>query len=287
MKRYEIYPKVRQIVYLENSFELKDEINLVINSEIDEFTYKKVKDIFSEYKISESEEFVSDKTNIMLNTNTESHITNRYLKDFDPEKFDAYKLTIKDGVIAIVGKDSDAIFYGLVTLEHILNQIEDGKIEELLINDFASQGIRGVIEGYYGIPWGNENREELLKFGGKFKNNAFVFAPKDDPYHREKWRELYPENLLEEFAHLAKVGNENKNRFVWTITPFKNEPINDENVDESIKDLLAKFDQLYSAGIRQFGILGDDVGELPYETVVKTVNAASEWLIQKKIKFMI
>lgn len=32
-------------------------------------------------------------------------------------------------------------------------------------------------------------------------------------------------------------------------------------VDEEMFPLLKKFDQLYDAGVRQFGVLGDDVGE--------------------------
>ena len=37
---------------------------------------------------------------------------------------------------------------------------------------------------------------------------------------------------------------------------------NASKVDEEIASLLKKFDQLYDAGVRQFGVLGDDVGSL-------------------------
>src|SRR5699024_6709041 len=205
---------------------------------------------------------------------------------------------------------TDAAFYGLVSVEHILNQSKGNVVSNLLIEDYANTQIRGVIEGYYGITWGNDNRANLLEFGGQFKANAYVFASKDDPYHRERWSELYPEDEFKDheriaqlgnetkiryiwinapFQHqsdpittekeselypedklkgherLAQIGNETKNRYIWTIAPFQpqSDPITPDNEEEGIAKLIAKFEQLYSVGVRQFGVLGDDVGELP------------------------
>lgn len=286
-KQYKIYPKVQHIKYLDSSFQIGDKVNLLFDDKLDQVTKNKAQEVLKknniEFKIDS--EAQSNITNIvLLIKDNENHLRSRYLKDFDSDRTDAYQISIKEKMIFILGKDTDAVFYGLVTLDHILGQIDDGEIEELTLNDYADQEIRGIIEGYYGIPWGNENRKDLLEFGGKFKNNAFVFAPKDDPYHRERWRDLYPQEELEEFKLLAEVGNKNKNRFVWTISPYQNEPITPENIDKSLEDLIKKFEQLYSVGIRQFGILGDDVGVLPYETVVKSVNAVSDWIKSKEDK---
>lgn len=33
---------------------------------------------------------------------------------------------------------------------------------------------RGVVEGYYGRPWGTEGRLSLLNFMGKLKMNVFI-----------------------------------------------------------------------------------------------------------------
>ena len=38
------------------------------------------------------------------------------------DKIDAYVLSIKDNSISIVGKDTDAVFYGLTTLKHMLKE---------------------------------------------------------------------------------------------------------------------------------------------------------------------
>src|SRR5699024_1982176 len=107
--------------------------------------------------------------------------------------------------------------------------------------------------------------------------------PKDDPYHRERWSELYPEDELKGHERLAQLGNETKNRYIWTIAPFQpqSDPITPDNEEEGIAKLIAKFEQLYSVGVRQFGVLGDDVGELPKQTVVNVMQEVSEWAEEK------
>ena len=51
---------------------------------------------------------------------------------------------------------------------------------------------RGVVEGFYGPPWGHADRLSIIEFMGRHGMNLYVYAPKDDPYHRAQWREPYP-----------------------------------------------------------------------------------------------
>lgn len=146
--------------------------------------------------------------------------------------------------------------------------MDGSTIRNFVIKDYADTDIRGFIEGYYGIPWSNEDRMSLMKFGGDFKMTSYVFAPKDDPYHKNLWRELYPEEELAAIKEMVQVGNDSKCRFVWTAHPFMG-GFNASKVDEEIASLLKKFDQLYDAGVRQFGVLGDDVGSLDRSVVIK------------------
>ena len=53
--------------------------------------------------------------------------------------------------------------------------------------------MRGVIEGFYGAPWSHDERLDLIRFCAQHGLNTWVHAPKDDPYHRARWREPYPE----------------------------------------------------------------------------------------------
>ena len=79
---------------------------------------------------------------------------------------------------------------------------------------------------------------------------------------------------------MVAVGNANKCRFVWTAHPFMG-GFNSGDVAGEIEALLAKFDQLYSVGVRQFGVLGDDVGSLNKNIVIQVMNAVSEWAAKK------
>lgn len=175
------------------------------------------------------------------------------------DKTDAYMLKIEEGKITIIGKNTDAAFYGVSTLELILEQCAESKtIKTLTVEDYSDAQFRGFIEGYYGIPWSDEDRISLMEFGGKFKANTYVFAPKDDAYHSAKWTELYPEDRLHEMKKMVDAGNASKCKFVWSIHPFMYNAITEANYDERLETIKAKFEQLYSIGVRQFGILADD-----------------------------
>ncbi|QZO76160.1 beta-N-acetylglucosaminidase domain-containing protein [Helcococcus kunzii] len=290
--QYKIYPKPQELKYLEGGIRIGEEINLVLSDKLDQYTKNKVDKILKENNLSKSisNEIDSTKVNLLVGIKGSGDAADKFFEKeaIDAEHFnktDAYRLSIKDSVIAVLGKDTDSAFYGLTTLQHILAQAKDGVVRKLTINDFSSQEIRGVIEGYYGVPWTWERRQDLLKFGAEFKNNVMIFAPKDDPYHRDKWRDLYPQEELDKISELAKIGNEEKNRFVWTIAPFHKEAINDANYDESIKILIKKFDQLYDAGVRQFGVLRDDISsEYGYQTVSRVMNDLSKWAKTKDEK---
>ena len=47
--------------------------------------------------------------------------------------------------------------------------------------------------------------KNLMRYGSELKLSQYYFAPKDDPYHNKKWRELYPEEKLAEIRELARV----------------------------------------------------------------------------------
>lgn len=189
-----------------------------------------------------------------------------YVNDVKPtvyedlyDKTDAYMLKIQEGKITIIGKNTDAAFYGVSTLELILEQCKDSKtVKNLTVEDYSDAQFRGFIEGYYGIPWSDEDRISLMEFGGKFKANTYVFAPKDDAYHSSKWTELYPADRLQEMKKMVEAGEASKCKFVWSIHPFMYNAITEANYDQRLETIKAKFQQLYDIGVRQFGILADD-----------------------------
>ncbi len=63
----------------------------------------------------------------------------------------------------------------------------------------------GVIEGFFGKPWGWQMREDYASF---LKQNGFrfyIYAPKADPYLRTHWQDFWPDAT---FAALQKLGEQ-------------------------------------------------------------------------------
>lgn len=285
---YEIYPNPHDMSYQDGEFVIRQEVNVVFEETIDSVTQKRMNEILASKnkKVTTSQEKVEGKTNILVGTyNSKGYVDTYVQKNYNVdaslfEKFGAHFVASNNGEIVVLGRDTDAAFYGITSLKHIFNQMDGSTIRNFTIKDYADTNIRGFIEGYYGIPWSNEDRMSLMKFGGDFKMTSYVFAPKDDPYHTSKWREEYPAEEIAEIKKMVAVGNESKCRFVWTAHPFMG-GFNANNADAEIQALLNKFDQLYEAGVRQFGVLGDDVGNLDKNVVVKMMNKVSEWAKKK------
>jgi hyaluronoglucosaminidase len=51
--------------------------------------------------------------------------------------------------------------------------------------------VRGIIEGFYGPPWTWVDRRRVSETLAGAGMDTYVYAPKDDPLHRERWREPY------------------------------------------------------------------------------------------------
>lgn len=126
------------------------------------------------------------------------------------------------------------------------------------VTDYPLFAVRGYIEGFYGKPWSYENRRMMLDLMSFYGMNTYYYAPKDDPYHRDKWSELYPEKELSELSELASLCRENFVKFHYCIAPGLSMKYSS---DEDFYKLTCKAEQLYSIGIRNFGLLVDDIPE--------------------------
>ncbi len=266
-QEYEIYPMPQEgISYGADVLELGNTANLVIENTIDTATITRLNDILELKSITgtRTDNVASGTLNVLAGTKGSGGAVEQWFDNnitYNSELFDkqdAYVLSIKDNVIAVLGKDTDAAFYGLSTLKLIINQAEGATVRELQIEDYADGQYRGFIEGYYGIPWSVEDRISLMEFGGDFKMNIYIFAPKDDEYHNSNWRTLYPDDKLEDIREMVAAGTASKCRFAWAIHPFMHDKITSANYNESLQIVKNKFQQLYDAGVRQFVISADD-----------------------------
>ena len=116
--------------------------------------------------------------------------------------------------------------------------------------------LRGVVEGFYGTPWTFEDRADILEFCRQNNLNSYIYAPKDDPYHRDKWRTPYPAEKIAEMTRLVAIAKENKVRFIFAVSPGLD--LNYKS-DDDFKALIRKFDAMYQIGVRDFAIFFDDL----------------------------
>ena len=119
--------------------------------------------------------------------------------------------------------------------------------------------LRGIVEGFYGTPWNYDIRADLIKFCGEYNLNAYIYAPKDDPYHRDKWREPYPEDKLLELKNLAEVSTQNNVHFIFAVSPGLDLNYEGEKGEQDFQSMVYKLDAMYNVGIRDFAIFFDDL----------------------------
>jgi hyaluronoglucosaminidase len=294
---YEVYPLPHNETYYGGSFTITDEVNLVIESGVDEATTHLIESILSSKSIeaTRSDSAVPDQTNVLVGVRNPGGIVNAYFDqnvDYDAAIFsknDAYVLDIdkkpsQAGSISILGASTDAAYYALATLKMIFDQMPGKSIQTVKYEDYSDAKWRGFIEGFYGFPWSHEDRISLMRFGGTVKMNSYIFAPKDDKYHNSAWRTLYPAAELAKIKELVDVGHESKTQFVWAIHPGFN-MINWNNYDAELQTLLAKLDQLYNVGVRQFGLFMDDISTAQSLTDkdkhVKLITDVANWVTSK------
>lgn len=119
--------------------------------------------------------------------------------------------------------------------------------------------LRGVVEGFYGTPWTFDDRADIIDFCRQNNLNSYVYAPKDDPYHRNKWREPYPADKLAELKRLVAVAKENDVRFIFAVSPGLDLNYKGDKGDEDFRKLIRKLDTMYQIGVRDFAIFFDDL----------------------------
>jgi hyaluronoglucosaminidase len=171
-------------------------------------------------------------------------------------------VVLGDGTVKIEYKDAQGKFYARQTLNQIRQFAEESQgVLPVTIKDWPTIAKRGIVEGYYGRPWGTEGRISLLNFLGRYKMNTFIYGPKDDPYHHNKWRIAYPDNQKEDFKKLLAVANENKVNFYWAIHLGGNFGTKEPEMSKDYEALFNKLEQMYEIGIRSFAVFFDDFGD--------------------------
>lgn len=157
---------------------------------------------------------------------------------------------------------------------------QKGRLEACAITDWPDVKFRGVVEGFYGTPWSHSARLSQLDFYGRNKMNVYIYGPKDDPYHRDRWRVPYPEAEAKRIQELNEYAKKCGVNFYWAIHPGVDIKWTAEDRDA----LLAKFEKMYELGIRSFAVFFDDIwGEgTKADKQAELLNYIDNNFIQKK-----
>ncbi len=197
-----------------------------------------------------------------------------------PNVKEGYAISISAGKLNVYANDDTGVFYAKQTICQLLRGVDEAQdahkdpflnasLEEVAkkgklpagttIIDWPDLPYRGVVEGYYGIPWSTEARLAQLDFYGRNKLNTYIYAPKDDPYHHGGGcYQLYPADKAAELKKVVAHARKNHVRFFWAIHPANTVNWNNQGGKPQMDQLCAKLQQLYDLGVRDFGVFVDD-----------------------------
>ena len=164
-----------------------------------------------------------------------------------------YIINASENEIIVKASCEKGAFRGAHTLAKLIvkNELKEGTL-----TDFPLFKRRGYIEGFYGPTWENSKRLSVMKLMASYGMNTFFYAPKDDIYHRAKWRDIYPEKELSDLKNLFNNACDNQLDFHWTIGPGLTYKYTS---DEDFTLLINKIKSIYDIGVRNFGLLLDDI----------------------------
>ncbi|MBR4937825.1 MAG: beta-N-acetylglucosaminidase domain-containing protein, partial [Kiritimatiellae bacterium] len=172
---------------------------------------------------------------------------------------EGYRLVVGKRFIVVEASTETGFFYAKETLGQLAS---DGAVPCCLVEDSPDVPLRGVVEGFYGRPWGTDGRFDLIGFMGRQKMNCFIYGPKDDPFHLWKWKEPYPAEYVADFHRLLGEARRNHVKFYWAV-----------HLGEAFKDpqpaareaeyaaLWRKLEAMYEIGFRCFAVFFDDYGK--------------------------
>ena len=280
------YPVVRKLEFNNEGLKIKDKLNVAVVSDKRSPAVKKFFELLDEHSIAYNLISRKDagKADIVLGTKKarDKSAVEKFFGDEALSNEQGYILNCvkeADGNrVFLVGASDEGLYYGVMSFRQMLEDKKDcGYLPIVNISDYPSIPLRGFVEGYYGYPWPFEAKMGLIKDSSKYKMNVYIYAPKDDPYHKSRWRELYPEDKANELKQLAEVSTAHNVSFCWNIHPG-----NISADDGDFELLMNKFEQLYQLGVRQFGVSYDDISANSAAPHIEVINKVNKEFVKKK-----
>ncbi len=289
---YNIYPVPHKMEWLSSGCFFTKNVSVIIEKGIDAPTKARLTQVLGEHGLTPT--FVKKPQKgcaaIYLGVNGSKGAADKLAKKiglkrdvFSTPKYDRHIVSLTSNNrlarLIILGENTNATFFGLATLEQMLDK-GYGDLGCVNIYDYADIKDRGVIEGYYGMPYSVPVTKDLLRFMMRHKMNSYMYGAKSDAYHSQYWDKPYPSTLTDEqksmgcftaenMQDICKVSAETKVNFIWAIHP--GQAFTGEN-DNVIDRIMGKFELMHKLGVRQFAVFVDDVG-VPTDAPTLALNA--------------
>ena len=303
-QRYVIYPVPQQQELVGATASVTDVVNIVAEEGIDKATIDRAREVLTERGCSVvlTNRINKKVSNLLLGINGSQGIADREADRlklsrsvFSEPKFDRHVVSLSAGKrgraqLLVVGETTDAVFCGLATVEQML---DNGRNDLACVRfyDYADQRSRGVIEGYYGVPYNAEVTKDLFRFMARYKMNTYMYGAKSDPYHTRYWGDPYPTTITPEqkkigyltqdmLRDIVGVAHQSKVNFIWAIHPGT--AFTNPASEDVIQRIMTKFGYMYDLGVRQFGLFVDDVG-VPSDDPTLRLNAQRVTELQNAI----
>ncbi|MFN0086691.1 MAG: DUF4127 family protein [Blastocatellia bacterium] len=149
--------------------------------------------------------------------------------------------------IEIAASTEQGAYYGVSRLEELA---ADGRLTgDFQITESPALPRRGIIDRFEGRSWSHFDRLEMIRFLGRVRLNRYYYAPRDDPFRRERWREDYSDAGLQRLAQLVEAANRNFVDLVYSIEPGG---AISYSAEEDWQALSRKMNAMASIGIRHF-----------------------------------
>ena len=183
-----------------------------------------------------------------------------YIDELSRLSDEKYIITADSDRVVVEASCKRGVFRAVNTLAKL---IVSGELRTGTLEDYPLTEQRGYIEGFYGPTWKQEKRLSVMRLMAQYGMNSYYYAPKDDEYHRTKWSEPYPEKELSELKCLFDTARENELDVCWCAGPGLTYRYTSE---KDFDALIAKYKNVYSVGVRNFGLLLDDIpSDFQYE----------------------
>lgn len=275
---YTVYPVPQSQEAADGTTSFTQTVNVIAESGIDTITTARCRQVLAAHGLTArfSSTPSGEQANIYLGVNGSAEAADAAATTlalprdiFSNGKYDQHIVSLTDNGgranLVILGYNTDATFYGLATLDWMLDA---GTTDLKCVNiyDYADMKSRGLVEGYYGYPYSVSVKKDLMHFMMRLKMNTYLYGAKSDPYHSDYWTQPYPTSVTADqeakgwlsqdmVRDIMNVSKQTKVNFIWAIHPG-NSFLGSSTV---ITDIMTKYTLMYNLGVRQFGVFVDDV----------------------------